>query len=181
MAGYDDWKASILPEQMEGKTLDAGFGTGFASNIAAERGSQVTAIEPHVDGIECSKLRPIHNGSGPSNIRWYRASVYNCSQFGRFNHVVFFDVLYHLTAPQDSLFEIYRALEAGGTCYLCTLYVGGDAPVMVCADGTWAGDITNWFVPTIPAVEMMAKRAGFEFKEFARSSDRLLALLRRPS
>ncbi len=82
MAGYDDWKASILPEQMEGKTLDAGFGTGFASNIAAERGSQVTAIEPHVDGIECSKLRPIHNGSGPSNIRWYRASVYNCSQFG---------------------------------------------------------------------------------------------------
>jgi len=171
---YWEWKASILPPAMDGRVLDVGCYEGYFSKIAKSRGAtEVIAIEPPLDDIECDydSLPSSNNG-----IEYRRCSVYDTSLFGSFDHIIFFDVLYHLTSPVDALRELRCTLSSSGLIYLCSLFANGDESILHVLEEGWAGDKTNWFVPTIPAIKRLCQRSGLRFMERSRRNDRVLGL-----
>jgi tRNA (mo5U34)-methyltransferase len=162
------WHEAGLPENLEGRTvLDVGTTNGGAAFLAEQRGaSRVVAVD---------LFDPAHFGFDAlsafleSDATYVRASVYELATVlggEQFDIVLFWGVLYHLRHPLLALDQV-RAL-AREEVYIETALSDGTLPpdarsealVSYFRKDEFAGDSSNWFVPTLRALNDWCESSG---------------------
>ncbi|WP_437883253.1 tRNA 5-methoxyuridine(34)/uridine 5-oxyacetic acid(34) synthase CmoB [Pseudomonas sp. LRF_L74] len=78
-----------------------------------------------------------------------------------FDSVFSMGVLYHRRSPIDHLLELKDCLRRGGELVLETLVVEGDAQQVLVPEDRYAQMRNVWFLPSVPALELWLRRAGF--------------------
>ncbi len=78
-----------------------------------------------------------------------------------FDTVFSMGVLYHRRSPIDHLLELKDCLRKGGELVLETLVVEGDAQQVLVPEDRYAMIRNVWFLPSVPALELWLRRAGF--------------------
>ncbi len=78
-----------------------------------------------------------------------------------FDTVFSMGVLYHRRSPIDHLLELKDCLVNGGELVLETLVVEGDANQVLVPEDRYAQMRNVWFLPSVPALELWLRRAGF--------------------
>ncbi len=78
-----------------------------------------------------------------------------------FDTVFSMGVLYHRRSPIDHLLELKDCLLKGGELVLETLVVEGDAQQVLMPEDRYAQMRNVWFLPSVPALELWLRRAGF--------------------
>lgn len=104
------WAGPILRENSLNRILDVGCGAGFASNVLASRGFQMTGIDFSQDAL---RIAQAHDITG--SVKYVQGDAYKLpfeSQW--FDAVLAFDFLEHVTNPLKVLTEIARVLKPGG-------------------------------------------------------------------
>lgn len=163
--------AAGLPQQLSGVTvLDIGAtnaGTAFElERRGAERVVAVDIFDPDWFGV--GALKEFLN----SNIEFVKASVYELGErFPEpFDLVIFWGVLYHLRHPLLALDNL-RAVTRGEAS-IETAVCDGELPrsqrgrslARFYRRGELAEDPSNWFSPTVTALEDWCMSAGFEIE-----------------
>lgn len=70
-------------------------------------------------------------------------------------------VLYHRKSPIDHLLDLKDTLVRGGELVLETLVVEGDEQQVLVPEDRYAQMRNVWFLPSVPALELWLRRAGF--------------------
>lgn len=174
---------AALPDDLDGcRALDVGCNAGFYSFELARRGADVLAIDhdPHYLR-QAAWARDHYELQGRIELR--ELGVYDLPRLEEtFDLVLFLGVLYHLRYPLLGLDLV--AERAADTLVLQTLTMPGgsvdgttpsdldiddrerlrdpDWPTMAFVEHAFAGDPTNWWVPSTGAVEAMVRSSGFE-------------------
>lgn len=78
-----------------------------------------------------------------------------------FDMVFSMGVLYHRRSPIDHLLELKDCLLKDGELVLETLVVEGDAQQVLVPEDRYAQMRNVWFLPSVPALELWLRRAGF--------------------
>ncbi|RJG14169.1 tRNA 5-methoxyuridine(34)/uridine 5-oxyacetic acid(34) synthase CmoB [Pseudomonas cavernicola] len=78
-----------------------------------------------------------------------------------FDTVFSMGVLYHRRSPIDHLLALKDCLAKGGELVLETLVVAGDARQVLVPEDRYAQMRNVWFLPSVPALELWLRRAGF--------------------
>ena len=82
-------------------------------------------------------------------------------QLEGFDTVFSMGVLYHRRSPIDHLLALKDCLKKGGELVLETLVVAGDAQQVLVPEDRYAQMRNVWFLPSVPALELWLRRAGF--------------------
>jgi len=172
-----------LPADLTGKrVLDVGAWDGFWSFEALKRGAlEVVAIDDFSNTIHDGEVRGWQQfdlcrealGYKPIQCWHVEMSVYDVTDLGQFDVVLFFGTLYHLKHPLLALERLHDALKPGGLLcvesHICDDYSPykeggrGDTPVMeFYPDDQLGPSSTNWWGPTLRALACMMRVAGFE-------------------
>lgn len=78
-----------------------------------------------------------------------------------FDTVFSMGVLYHRKSPIDHLLALKDCLVKGGELVMETLVVPGDAQQVLVPEDRYAQMRNVWFLPSVPALELWLRRAGF--------------------
>lgn len=78
-----------------------------------------------------------------------------------FDMVFSMGVLYHRRSPIDHLLALKDCLRRGGELLLETLVVEGDASTVLVPEDRYAQMRNVWFLPSVAALELWLRRAGF--------------------
>lgn len=78
-----------------------------------------------------------------------------------FDTVFSMGVLYHRRSPIDHLLDLKDCLRKNGELVLETLVVEGDAQQVLVPEDRYAMMRNVWFLPSVPALELWLRRAGF--------------------
>jgi tRNA (mo5U34)-methyltransferase len=78
-----------------------------------------------------------------------------------FDTVFSMGVLYHRRSPIDHLLDLKDGLLKGGELVLETLVVEGDENRVLVPEDRYAQMRNVWFLPSVPALELWMRRAGF--------------------
>ncbi|MCL7461612.1 tRNA 5-methoxyuridine(34)/uridine 5-oxyacetic acid(34) synthase CmoB [Pseudomonas sp. NW5] len=78
-----------------------------------------------------------------------------------FDTVFSMGVLYHRRSPIDHLLALKDCLRRGGELLLETLVVEGDAQTVLVPEDRYAQMRNVWFLPSVAALELWLRRAGF--------------------
>lgn len=78
-----------------------------------------------------------------------------------FDTVFSMGVLYHRRSPIDHLLALKDCLRRGGELVLETLVVDGDVNTVLVPEDRYAQMRNVWFLPSVPALELWLRRAGF--------------------
>ncbi|WP_219062096.1 tRNA 5-methoxyuridine(34)/uridine 5-oxyacetic acid(34) synthase CmoB [Pseudomonas sp. UMAB-08] len=78
-----------------------------------------------------------------------------------FDTVFSMGVLYHRRSPIDHLLALKDCLVKGGELVLETLVVEGDVQQVLVPEDRYAQMRNVWFLPSVPALELWLRRAGF--------------------
>ncbi|MCP1626930.1 tRNA 5-methoxyuridine(34)/uridine 5-oxyacetic acid(34) synthase CmoB [Pseudomonas nitroreducens] len=78
-----------------------------------------------------------------------------------FDTVFSMGVLYHRRSPIDHLLALKDCLRRGGELVLETLVVEGDVNSVLVPEDRYAQMRNVWFLPSVPALELWLRRAGF--------------------
>ncbi|GFM52015.1 tRNA 5-methoxyuridine(34)/uridine 5-oxyacetic acid(34) synthase CmoB [Pseudomonas capsici] len=78
-----------------------------------------------------------------------------------FDTVFSMGVLYHRKSPVDHLLALKDCLVKGGELVMETLVVPGDAQQVLVPEDRYAQMRNVWFLPSVPALELWLRRAGF--------------------
>ncbi len=70
-------------------------------------------------------------------------------------------VLYHRTSPIDHLQALWNSLSPGGTLVLETLVIQSEVPTVLMPEDRYAKMRNVWFIPSVPMLMLLLKRAGF--------------------
>ncbi|MCD5995142.1 tRNA 5-methoxyuridine(34)/uridine 5-oxyacetic acid(34) synthase CmoB [Pseudomonas sp. CDFA 602] len=79
-----------------------------------------------------------------------------------FDTVFSMGVLYHRKSPIDHLLALKDCLVKGGELVMETLVVPGDVHQVLVPEDRYAQMRNVWFLPSVPALELWMRRAGFE-------------------
>ncbi|TBU99848.1 tRNA 5-methoxyuridine(34)/uridine 5-oxyacetic acid(34) synthase CmoB [Stutzerimonas kirkiae] len=79
-----------------------------------------------------------------------------------FDTVFSMGVLYHRRSPIDHLLELRDCLLKGGELVLETLVIEGDRHSVLVPEDRYAQMRNVWFLPSVAALELWLRRAGFE-------------------
>ena len=82
-------------------------------------------------------------------------------QLEGFDTVFSMGVLYHRRSPIDHLLALKDCLVKGGELVLETLVVAGDAQQVLVPEDRYAQMRNVWFLPSVSALELWLRRAGF--------------------
>ncbi|MEM7520857.1 MAG: bifunctional 2-polyprenyl-6-hydroxyphenol methylase/3-demethylubiquinol 3-O-methyltransferase UbiG [Pseudomonadota bacterium] len=120
------------------RVLDLGCAGGFMAEALAERGAQVTGIDPAQDAIAAARA---HAEAGGKDIR-YDVGVGEDMPYedGAFDAVVCVDVLEHVVDLTRVLAETQRVLRPGGVFFFDTI---NRNPIARLATITMAEDVLN--------------------------------------
>ena len=83
------------------------------------------------------------------------------SKLEGFDTVFSMGVLYHRRSPIDHLLALKDCLVRGGELVLETLVVDGDVNTVLVPEDRYAQMRNVWFLPSVPALELWLRRAGF--------------------
>lgn len=160
-----------IPENLTGKSvLDIGPWDGFFTFAMERRGAAVTAI----DYVDLDSFRLLAEQFG-SQAKYLRMEVYELDpgRLGRFDYVLFLGVLYHLKHPQLAMERVCSVTKE--LCVVDTYvsnasqWLAGEGAAFPSMDlyeyDELAGQLDNWCGPTVEAVQMMARVAGFASAE----------------
>ncbi|MFK8397243.1 tRNA 5-methoxyuridine(34)/uridine 5-oxyacetic acid(34) synthase CmoB [Pseudomonas sp. BGr12] len=78
-----------------------------------------------------------------------------------FDTVFSMGVLYHRRSPIDHLLALKDCLRRGGELVLETLVVEGNVNTVLVPEDRYAQMRNVWFLPSVPALELWLRRAGF--------------------
>lgn len=78
-----------------------------------------------------------------------------------FDTVFSMGVLYHRRSPIDHLLALKDCLRRGGEVVLETLVVDGEVNTVLVPEDRYAQMRNVWFLPSVPALELWLRRAGF--------------------
>lgn len=78
-----------------------------------------------------------------------------------FDTVFSMGVLYHRRSPIDHLLDLRDCLLKGGELVLETLVVEGDEHTALVPEDRYAQMRNVWFLPSVPALQLWLRRAGF--------------------
>lgn len=190
------------PASFDGlRVLDVGCSDGYYSFECERRGARdVLAIDDLSSWMNSGKngFEIAHRLLG-SRVKFEKLCVFDLDpgKVGRFDVVLFLNVLYHLPHPLLGLQRIAQVTSPGGTMYLKTYFhqdvrtwfrgkaLGFDLfrrrPMMrFFESGELMGDPTNWWGPNRPCVEGMLRASGFgTFAYLGAFGDRLYYRCRR--
>ena len=79
-----------------------------------------------------------------------------------FDSVFSMGVLYHRRSPIDHLYGLKSCLKNGGQLILETLVIDGDAQQVLVPDDRYAQMRNVWYLPSVEALSLWLKRAGFK-------------------
>jgi tRNA (mo5U34)-methyltransferase len=83
------------------------------------------------------------------------------AQLEGFDTVFSMGVLYHRKSPIDHLLALKDCLVKGGELVLETMVVEGDANQVLVPEDRYSQMRNVWFLPSVPALELWLRRAGF--------------------
>lgn len=157
--------------ELAGKSLlDIGAMNGFFTFEAERRGaSAVTAIDRDPTGFpDAREAFGFAAKTLNSKARYFARSVYDLepSDFGTYDYVLMYGVLYHLKFP---LYGLYRAASVCNEVFLLETHVtlrdDLDWPMMLFYPGKELNDEpTNWWGPNKRCVDAMMEHLGFEIE-----------------
>lgn len=78
-----------------------------------------------------------------------------------FDTVFSMGVLYHRKSPIDHLLALKDCLVKGGELVMETLVIPGDVQQVLVPEDRYAQMRNVWFLPSVPALELWMRRAGF--------------------
>ncbi len=171
------------------RVLDIGCWTGGTSLLLAAMGAEVFAIEEVRKYADCANY--LKKAFEIENLHVENRSLYSLDSrefFDRFDMVMYFGVLYHVSDPILSLRIILNSLRDGGLCFLetratpgkgryCEYGIRKDRESRIGSKpstllGGWA-----WFVPSLEALSGMMIDVGFQVRKATFHMDnRALAL-----
>jgi len=159
-----DWKwQRVAPYlDLKGKrVLDVGCGNGYYMwrMLGAGAGS-VVGIDPNWLFL-CQFLAMKHYL--PDLPAWHLPLAFEelPSKLQGFDTVFSMGVLYHRRSPIDHLIDLKDCLVKNGELVLETLVVEGDAQQVLVPEDRYAQMRNVWFLPSVPALELWLRRAGF--------------------
>lgn len=162
-----------LPERLDGKkVLDIGPWDGFYTFEMERRGADVTAI----DYVDLDTFRALQKTFG-SSARYLRMDVNELSaaRMGTFDLVLCLGVLYHLRYPIEGLEKICAVTS--DVCIVDTFVADGDKwlagdRLLPYAEfyehAEFAGQVDNWWGPSVSAAAAWIRSAGFARAELLR-------------
>jgi 2-polyprenyl-3-methyl-5-hydroxy-6-metoxy-1,4-benzoquinol methylase len=144
------------------RMFDLGCGNGAVAVYFADRGCEVTGVDPSVEGIaQASATIP--------NIRLELGSAYDDlpGKYGRFPVVISLEVVEHVYAPRRFAATLFSLVEDSGVAIVSTPYHGYWKNVALAVSGSmdkhftalWDhGHIKFWSITTLNS---LLKEAGF--------------------
>jgi tRNA (mo5U34)-methyltransferase len=159
-----DWKwARVAPHlDLQGKrVLDVGCGNGYYQWRMLGAGARsVIGIDPNwLFFCQFQALRQFL----PDLPAWHLPLALEDlpPNLQGFDTVFSMGVLYHRRSPIDHLFALKDCLVKGGELVLETLVVRGDEQQVLVPDDRYAQMRNVWFLPSVAALELWVRRAGF--------------------
>lgn len=160
------WSRFPVPADLKGRrVLDIGAWDGWFSFEAERRGAAVTAI----DCVEIENFLHIHRALG-SRVDYRILDFYDLPQagLGRFDHVLFLGVLYHLKHPLLALEMVceWTTDTAVVESFVTDAETWRDHQDQIPALEFYETDelgnqLDNWFGPSVAALMAMCRAAGF--------------------
>lgn len=170
------------------RLFDLGCGNGAVACLLADKGFNVTGVDPSIQGIQQANQHypnlALHIGSAYDNLS---------ETYGTFDILVSLEVVEHVYAPRDYARSAFNLLKPGGLALISTPYNGYLKNLAIAAcDGfdrhvspLWDhGHIKFWSVKTLTA---LLTEAGFSDISFAFAgriswlAKSMVAIARRPA
>ncbi|WP_459206499.1 tRNA 5-methoxyuridine(34)/uridine 5-oxyacetic acid(34) synthase CmoB [Pseudomonas sp. MLB6B] len=159
-----DWKwARIAPHlDLAGKrVLDVGCGNGYYQWRMLGAGAQtVVGVDPN--WLFFCQFQAVQRYL-PEHAAWHLPFALEelPAQLEGFDTVFSMGVFYHRRSPIEHLLALKDCLVKGGELVLETLVVEGDEQQMLVPEDRYAQMRNVWFLPSVPALERLLRRAGF--------------------
>lgn len=170
------------------RLFELGCGNGSVAHELAQRGWDVTGVDPSMEGIaqaqrEHSELK-LHSGSAYDDL---------AGQYGQFPAVLSLEVVEHVYFPRQYAATLFSLVEAGGTAIISTPYHGYWKNLAMALAGKldqhftalWDhGHIKFWSMRTL---SILLEEAGFHDIRFERVgripalAKSMIAIARRPA
>ncbi|CAG37820.1 tRNA 5-methoxyuridine(34)/uridine 5-oxyacetic acid(34) synthase CmoB [Desulfotalea psychrophila] len=150
-----------LPD-LKGKVIaDIGCNNGYYMfRMAAQEPAFVLGIEPSVQHYYCFKA--LEEMSGLTNLEIDLLGVEHLPLFTESFDVVFLmGIIYHRSAPIETLRAVLDSLKPGGTLILETQGIPGEQPYALFPDKTYAKVPGTYFVPSASCLINWMHKAGF--------------------
>jgi tRNA (mo5U34)-methyltransferase len=144
------------------RVLDVGCGNGYyAMRMLAASPALVLGVDPHLlYWCQYRALRRYLPASLPLHVLPLALEALP-EDSQAFDTVFSMGVLYHRRSPIDHLTALRRALVPGGELVLETLIVEGGPREVLMPEGRYANMRNVWFLPSVAALEIWLRRAGF--------------------
>ena len=159
-----DWKWSRVAPHLDlaGKRiLDVGCGNGYYMWRMLGAGAEaVVGVDPN--WLFLNQFLAVKNYL-PDAAAWHLPLALEelPAKLEGFDTVFSMGVLYHRRSPIDHLLDLKDTLLRGGELVLETLVVEGDAQQVLVPEDRYAMMRNVWFLPSVPALELWLRRAGF--------------------
>lgn len=159
-----DWKWDrVLPHinDLQGKkVLDVGCGSGYhLFRMHGCGASQVIGIDP--TALFFYQFQCFKQYLEDVNIHFLPIGIEAMPNTGYFDSVFSMGVLYHRSDPIQFLKELKAQLAKNGQLILETLVIDGDENSVLVPENRYAQMRNVWFIPSVKALTVWMKRAGF--------------------
>jgi tRNA (mo5U34)-methyltransferase len=159
-----DWKWSrVAPHlDLDGKrVLDVGCGNGYYQwRMLGAGADSVIGIDPN--WLFFCQFQAVQRYL-PQLPAWHLPFALEDLPAGLegFDTVFSMGVFYHRRSPIEHLLALKDCMVKGGELVLETLVVEGDAQQVLVPEDRYAQMRNVWFLPSVPALELWLRRAGF--------------------
>jgi tRNA (mo5U34)-methyltransferase len=183
----DELRGLRLPD-LRGKTvLDIGAWDGFYSFEAERAGAERVVALDHFVWERSPGRRgfDLAHAALDSRVEPVEADfmTLDTDALGTFEVVLFLGVLYHLQDPLGALRRLAAVTDGLAVIESEALVIPGHEELAACefyAGDELAGDNTNWWGPTLPAIHQLCAAAGFDRTETVAGPPAVSAALAHP-